>query len=85
MKTSFSTGANLISCESASKLAALMRTTTISNTQPHSAVTITAEPGRIIIESVTTRPSLDDMLAHFDPSRHGGEAMAFPPVGKEVL
>ena len=57
----------------------------VAGVQSHSAVTITAEPGRIIIESVATRPSLDEMLARFDPLRHGGEVMAFPPVGKEVL
>ena len=57
----------------------------VAGLQAHSAVTITAQPGRIIIESVTARPSLDDMLARFDPSRHGGEAMAFAPVGEEVL
>jgi antitoxin MazE len=57
----------------------------VAGLQSHSAVTITAQPGRIIIESVNARPSLDDMLARFDPSRHGGEAMAFAPVGEEVL
>ena len=57
----------------------------VAGVQSHSAVTITAEPGRIIIESVATRPSLDEMLARFDPLRHGGEVMAFPPVGKVVL
>ena len=52
-----------------------------ANTQ----VRITAQPGRIVIESVAARPSLDDMLARFDPERHGGEVMAFAPIGKEVL
>lgn len=53
--------------------------------QAHSAVRITAEPGRIVIESEPTRPTLADMLAQFDPARHSGEVMAFVPVGKEVL
>ena len=30
-----------------------------------------------------TEPTLDAMLAAFDPKRHGGEAMAFAPVGVE--
>ena len=47
-------------------------------------VRIVAKPGRIVIEA-DTEPTLDDMLAAFDPKRHGGEAMAFAPVGVEVL
>lgn len=47
-------------------------------------VRIVVEPGRIVIES-DTEPTLDAMLAAFDPKRHGGEAMAFAPVGVEVL
>lgn len=30
------------------------------------------------------KPQLPDMLAAFDPKRHGGELMAFRPLGKEV-
>lgn len=37
------------------------------------------------IDSSTKLPRLDDMLANFDPKRHGGEAMAFQPVGREVV
>lgn len=48
-------------------------------------VRITAQEGRIIVEKVEIPPSLDAMLAAFDPKRHGGEAMPFAPVGKEVL
>lgn len=48
-------------------------------------VRLTAQEGRIIVEKIETSPSLDAMLAAFDPERHGGEAMAFEPVGKEVL
>jgi antitoxin MazE len=48
------------------------------------AVRVTVKPGRIVIEAAK-EPSLDDMLATFDPSRHGGEVMAFTPVGVEVI
>jgi antitoxin MazE len=47
-------------------------------------VQITAGPGRIVIE-VATEPSLEQMLAAFDPVRHGGELMAGGPVGAEVV
>ena len=57
----------------------------VAGVEADSQVTITAQPGRIVIESVATRPTLEAMLAQFDPTRHGGEAMAFAPVGKEVL
>jgi len=48
-------------------------------------VSIKAEPGRIVVEIKQKRRSLQELLAAFDPRRHGGEAMAFKPVGKEVL
>ena len=48
-------------------------------------VNITVQKGRIIIEPRQAKPRLADMLAAFDPQRHGGEAMAFGPLGKEVL
>ena len=57
----------------------------VAGVAANSQVTITAQPGRIVIESVAARPSLDDMLARFDPERHSGEVMAFAPIGKEVL
>lgn len=57
----------------------------VAGVEAYSQVTITAQPGRIVIESVATRPTLQTMLARFDPVRHGGEAMAFAPIGKEVL
>ena len=57
----------------------------VAGVQADSQVTITAQPGRIVIESVAKRPTLEAMLARFDPERHGGEAMAFAPIGKEVL
>lgn len=57
----------------------------VAGVEADSQVTISAQPGRIVIESVAARPRLDDMLARFHPERHGGEAMAFTPIGKELL
>ncbi len=48
-------------------------------------VRITAQPGRIIIDIETTRPTLEAMLDAFDAKRHGGEVMALTPVGRERL
>ncbi len=45
-------------------------------------VRVTAKPGRIVIEA-ESEPTLDEMLARFDPAKHAGEAMAFAPVGQE--
>lgn len=50
-----------------------------------SPVKVIAQPGRIIIEAQNTKLSLDEMLKNFDPLRHGGEVMAYKPVGVEVL
>jgi antitoxin MazE len=47
-----------------------------------SSVRVTVKPGRIVIEA-EVEPTLDQMLAAFDPKKHGGEAMADRPVGKE--
>lgn len=47
-------------------------------------VRVTVKPGRIVIES-ETEPSLEQMLAAFDPVRHGGEVMADSPRGVEVF
>jgi antitoxin MazE len=49
-----------------------------------SPVRVIVQPGRIIIES-DTEPSLDHMLAMFDPKRHGGEVMADVPRGVEAF
>jgi antitoxin component of MazEF toxin-antitoxin module len=51
----------------------------------NSPVHITVEPGRIIIETTPKKLSLTEMLSRFDPKRHGGEAMAFAPLGKEAM
>lgn len=49
-----------------------------------SPVRVTVKPGRIVIET-EVEPSLDQMLAVFDPNKHGGEVMADRPVGKEAF
>ena len=51
----------------------------------NTVLSVSAQPGRIVIEVRSGRPSLDAMLAAFDPKRRGGEAMALRPVGREVL
>lgn len=48
-------------------------------------LSVSAEPGRIVIQTQSVKPSLQAMLTAFDPVRHGGEVMAFTPVGREVL
>ena len=47
-------------------------------------VRIMAQRGRIVLETETPEPTLEQMLAAFDPKRHVGELMAFAPIGKEV-
>ena len=51
----------------------------------NTVLSVSAQPGRIVIEAKAARPSLEAMLKAFDPTRHGGEAMALRPVGREVL
>ena len=51
----------------------------------NTVLSVSAQPGRIVIEARSGRPSLKAMLAAFDPKRHGGEAMALLPVGRELL
>jgi antitoxin MazE len=49
-------------------------------------VEISAQDFGIKVEIVgEPRLSLRQKLARFDPERHGGEAMAAMPVGKEVI
>ena len=48
-------------------------------------VQITARRGRIVIETQIQEPNLEEMLAAFNPKRHGGEVMAYPPRGREVI
>lgn len=49
-----------------------------------SPVRVTVKPGRIVIET-EAEPTLDQMLASFDPQKHGGEAMAGGAVGVEAF
>lgn len=49
-----------------------------------SQVRVTVKPGRIVIEA-ETEPTLEQMLAAFDPKKHGGEAMASAAVGVEAF
>lgn len=49
-----------------------------------SPVRVTVEPGRILIET-EVEPSLDQMLAAFDPDKQGGEAMAGGAAGVEAF
>lgn len=48
------------------------------------AVRVIVKPGRIVIEA-ETEPTLDQMLAAFDPERHGGESMADGSLGAEAF
>ena len=47
-------------------------------------VRVMVKPGRIIIES-ETEPTLEQMLASFNPNKHGGEVMADAPCGVEAF
>ena len=47
-------------------------------------VRISVRRGRIIVEATDKEPTLAAMLAAFDAKKHGGEAMAFGPIGKEA-
>jgi len=47
-------------------------------------VRVSVEGRHVIITPVEDSPqSLEDRLAHFDPDRHGGEAMASDRIGAE--
>jgi antitoxin MazE len=51
----------------------------------HQRVRLSVEAGRVIITPQGEGPiTLAQRLALFDPAVHGGEAMAAPPVGREV-
>ncbi len=52
--------------------------------QADQQVRVSVEAGRVIIEPLPVAElSLEERLQRFDPARHGGEAMAAPPVGAE--
>lgn len=57
----------------------------IAGVKEGTRVRVVAQRGRIVIETESREPTLEEMLAAFDPKRHGGELMAFEPVGTEVL
>ena len=47
-------------------------------------VRVTVESGRVVIEPIRDEPmTLDQRLARFDPTRHGGEVMASEALGAE--
>jgi len=47
-------------------------------------VRVAVEQGRVVITPLEDAPlTLEQRLAHFDPLRHGGEAMATEAVGAE--
>lgn len=50
-----------------------------------SLVRVSVNAGRIVVEVATKKATLDEMLAKFDRARHGGEVMAFRPVGVEAM
>lgn len=49
-----------------------------------SHVRVTVKPGCIVIET-EAEPTLDQMLATFDPKKHGGEVMVGRAVGVEAF
>ena len=49
-----------------------------------SSVRVTVKPGRIVIDTETA-PTLEQMLAAFDPKKHGGEVMVGGAVGVEAF
>ncbi|MDR2838182.1 MAG: hypothetical protein LBV49_06375 [Azonexus sp.] len=61
---------------------AIARTAGVAEGTP---IHIHAERGRIVIETAERPPTLDEMLAAFDPVRHGGEALALAPIGAEII
>ena len=59
----------------------MARTAGVSEGSP---VRVTVEPGRIVIET-EPEPTLEQMLAAFDLSRHGGETTADSARGEEAF
>lgn len=47
-------------------------------------VRVVVKPGRIVIET-ETEPSLESMLAAFDPKKHSGEVMDGGAIGVEAF
>lgn len=56
-----------------------------ANLRANQRVKLTVEDGRVVITPQADKAlTLADRLALFDPSLHGGEAMATAPVGAEA-
>lgn len=50
----------------------------------HQRVRVAVENDRVVISPVPAgKVTLEQMLASFDPVRHGGEVMAVAPIGAE--
>lgn len=63
--------------------AAIARAAQISVGQP---VTISLEDAAMVVRRADApQPSLDQKLAVFDSTKHGGEVIATVPVGTEIL
>lgn len=52
---------------------------------PNADVTIRAETGRILIEPVKPKPTLDELLARIESGAATREVDFGPPIGREVL
>jgi len=49
-------------------------------------ITVEAVRGGVMVRRVDrSKDSLAELLARFDPTLHGGEAMAFTPYGREIF
>lgn len=62
-----------------------LKHTALGNILIDDAVTITAAPGRLIIEPVRREPSLDDLLASFTPGTPHDLAVSDVRVGAEQV
>ena len=57
-----------------------------ANLKANQAVKLTVEQGRVVISPQSPKPlTLAERLERYDPTLHGGEAMATPLIGAEKL
>ena len=57
-----------------------------ANLKANQAVKLTVEQGRVVISPQSPKPlTLSERLERYDPTLHGGEAMATPLIGAEKL
>lgn len=57
-----------------------------ANLKANQAVKLTVEQGRVVISPQSPKPlTLSERLERYDPTLHGGEAMAAPLIGAEKL